>query len=289
MSEIAANLISANGAIRLRRQGSGPIDIPASGVLDVFVNQGSVITLGGGGASELRGIRYLDVAGNLLELDQDAADLKFWRTVPGVEITIRHNATEDLQANAIGVQQRILTTSSNDFVLRTMDAKGSYAFVAAANDFSWYFSDEHALIVSNPADWPPDTKSIFQAFDYLGAQATAAKRSALVIPTMISALGGTGRVIYRGPSAKLIGMSVVLDGELTQATSATYSALIEGVAVTDGAIVIEAADAGADTKHSATPTANNSVSDGSLIRVDASSQMNLLATLGAVTLLFETT
>jgi len=288
VSKVEADLISARGAIQFTRQGAtASVDIPASGVIQVTAGQGSAITLGGGGATELLGIEYVDGDGDPVVLDEDVADLKFFRAAPGVVITIRHNRTEDLNAEPLPIpaEQRILTSSGNDFEVRGLNARGFYAYVQLVAGFRWYFTDDLSYAAAAPEDWPTSPTSIWGALDYIGSVTAATQFQGLVMPALLSTVSGTGYLVYRGPDTTIQGISVVLDGSLTVASSVTFATAINGTPVTNGDIAIAAVDSGAGEDFASTPTAANALTDGDVISVATSTLINVIPTLGAVTLL----
>lgn len=287
-SKAEADIIHAKGAIMVRRSAVGIVDIPANGVLSVNLEEGSAITIGGGGALELLGIEYLDRDGAPVSIDQQDATLKSIRAVSGVTIVVRHNATLDLLAQAIPAQQRLFTTSLNDFEIRQANVRGFFAYVDPLADFRWVMVEDLAYAAAVPADWPnPKPTSLIQAADVLAARSSSAELKAVVAPKLLGTLvaGDEVYVVYRGPTAKLLGVSVVLDGALTVLTTITFAVTIDGVAVTDGDVTFTAAQAGVGVARSATPTANNDLVDGAVIRVQSSTLANLIPTLGSVTLL----
>lgn len=171
MSSISADLITVSGALRFIREGAVvPINIPANGVLDVTLGNGSAITLGGGGATQLVGIRYLDPSGAEMQLEQDWTDSLFIRAAPGVSITIMHEQSVDLVLDPLPANRRTVTSSGNSYMLETVNSHGFYAYVPVAGAFRWYFFDRQAYNPAEPAHWagsPPT--SIQSGIDRLAA------------------------------------------------------------------------------------------------------------------------
>jgi len=283
---VDSDKIIVRAALQFIRQGAiTGVPIPASGILTVNSTDGSAITLNGAGALELRGIEYLTQDGDPVVLSDEAVELKFIRVLPGVSITVRHGATEDLQANALDPTKQILSTSGLDVKLGSLNTKMFYASVVGLG-FRWVAAHELGFVATTPSDWAsPQPTEIPGALDVLGARMTAAEQPTVVVPGTVSALGGDAYVAYRGPTRSIIGITAVLDGGLTVLSSLTLTASINGVPVTDGVIQITAASAGAGTTHSCTPTADNVVVDGAVVRINASTLLNLLPTTGAITLL----
>lgn len=286
MSQVEADIIHALGAIMVRRPSTGVVDIPASGILSLNLIEGSAMTLGGGGALELRGVELLDRNGTQAVIDQLDAALKTFRAAPGVKILVRHNATEDLSAQAIPAQQRIYTTSQNDFEIRQANVRGFFTYVDPVGDVRWVMNEELSFDAADPGDWPTSPTSVIDALDYLGASVASASQQTLVAPKQL-ALNITDDVylVYPGPSAKLLRVSVVLDGALTALTSVGLAVTIDGQPVTDGDISVAAGEAGAGSAKSSVPSANNDLVQGSVIRVQSSALLNLLPTRAVVTFL----
>lgn len=156
-SEIGADIANVNGALRFKRLGSPtPVDIPANGVLEISVSGSASITIGGGGATSLVGIKYVDEEGNQIVLNDDSSDVKFFRAAPGVTITVMHNQTVDLDAQALPAAQRILTSSSKNFTLELINTQAFFAYSVAASGFRWGFADRQNYTPGNSADWDGD-------------------------------------------------------------------------------------------------------------------------------------
>lgn len=170
MSYVESDQFWIDGALRFR---TALMPIPASGVLVVDVNSASAITLIPGGANELRGIMYVDATDNNapVVIDNDQADAKFIRVAPGFTVTIRHNATQDLNADPIDEANRILTSSSNDFSAETVNTQGFFGYVPSLLGFRWFMVDRHAFAAAVAANWSPAVTSQLAALDQLGARA----------------------------------------------------------------------------------------------------------------------
>lgn len=171
MSELTASILHAQGAIRIDREGAETaIDIPASGILTISELGGASITLGNGGASELLGIIYLDETGAPVVLERHQSDEKFLRTVPGVTITLRHNATADLQLNAIPLDQRLITSTGNDIELTVENTPTIRAWaIAPLESFVWGVVDRKGYVAADPGNWAPEPTTVWTALDQLAA------------------------------------------------------------------------------------------------------------------------
>jgi hypothetical protein len=172
MSEVQADLITALGALRVQREGAEtPIEIPASGVLTISVDDGASVTVGDAGENRIVGIIYLDANGDEMPTDlPDFADVKFFRASLGASVTVLHNRTTDLLGNPLPTHQRIFTTSQKDFALESINSQVFFAYTAALTDFRWVFTDRLNYDASTPADWdtaPP--ANIPDALDRLAA------------------------------------------------------------------------------------------------------------------------
>lgn len=169
-SEFGADIFDVNGAIRFKRIGSpAPIDIPANGVLVVAINEGATITIGGGGATSLVGIKYVDEDGVQITIDDDRADVKFFRSAPGVTITVMHDQAVDLDAVALPTSERLLTSSAKNFTMETINAQAFFAYSAAAAGFRWFFVDRLNYTPSTPVDWDGSPASVPEALDRIAS------------------------------------------------------------------------------------------------------------------------
>jgi hypothetical protein len=170
MSYVEADQFYVRGALRFR---TALMEIPASGVLVVDVNNASAITLIAGGATELLGIQYVDESeGNTpVVLDTDQAEVKFIRVAPGFDVTVRHDATVDLNLDPILPADRILTSSGNDFALDVVNAQSFFAYVPSLVGFRWYLVDRHAYVAAVDDDWFPVPIEQLAALDQLAARA----------------------------------------------------------------------------------------------------------------------
>lgn len=124
-----------------------------------------------------------------------------------------------------------------------------------------------------------------------GATGTTGPAGAAAIETrtwdVTSLVAGTeAGIVYRGPSGTIESFDAVLWGGLTALTTTTITLEINGTAVTGGAISIPAANGGAGTTHSATPTANNEVTDGDVISASIGG-LNLIVTRANLTIVVE--
>jgi hypothetical protein len=160
MSYIESDQFWVNGALRFRTE---LMTIPASGVLVVDTSNGSAITLIAGGATELLGIEYIDGSngGAAVEIDENQTDVKFIRAAAGFAVTVRNNATVDLNTDPIAPANRILTSSGKDFILDVINTQSFFAYVTSLTSFRWYLVDRMNYD-AEPADWvapPPDTIS----------------------------------------------------------------------------------------------------------------------------------
>lgn len=98
--------------------------------------------------------------------------------------------------------------------------------------------------------------------------------------------GSEAGFVYRGPAGEITSFDAVLWGGLTALTTTTIALEINGSAVTNGTISIAAANGGAGTTHSASPTAANSVDDGDVISASVGG-LNLIATRANLTIVVE--
>lgn len=116
------------------------------------------------------------------------------------------------------------------------------------------------------------------------AQATANKIVATV-PGLISLLDtSAARYVHVGDSATIDSVQIVIDGSTTAASTVTIAVTIDGVAVTDGDITIEAANTGDDTVFGSTPSAANTVVAGEVVKFVVSTAGNAVDVKGAITL-----
>jgi hypothetical protein len=171
MSEISADVFDVRGGLLIGRLGAEtPIDIPASGILQVHSNDGASITLGGGGATQLLGIEFLDELDAPMVLNVDQAAAKFFRVAPGVSIEILHNRAVDLLAQAIPEEQRIATSSGQDFMLEVINSQAFYAYSITFVGFRWGFTDRQSYVPANALDWQaPVPRTLTEMGDRLAA------------------------------------------------------------------------------------------------------------------------
>jgi hypothetical protein len=155
-SEIGADIAIVNGALRFKRLVT---DIPASGILEIPITAAASITLTGGGSLSLYGIKYVDEEGTQIVIDEEFSDAKLFRVAAGVSITVLHNQAVDAAAQAIPVEQRILTSSGKSFALEVINTQTVFAYASAVAGFRWGFTDRNNYNAT-PGDWdgsPPDT------------------------------------------------------------------------------------------------------------------------------------
>jgi hypothetical protein len=221
MSYVEADQFHVNGALRFHIE---LMEIPANGVLVLDLNAPSSITIIAGGADELLGIEYVDLAddGSAVVIEDDRADVKFIRAAPGFAVTVRNNATEDLDTVAIASASRIVTSSGNDFVLDVVNTQGFFAYVPALGDFRWYLVDRDSYASAVNTDWAPDPTSQAAALDQLAARAPLPASGSTVVvsatPFTIwsytlaegEVIGGTVRVIAGADDGGTTLRSVVL-------------------------------------------------------------------------------
>jgi hypothetical protein len=149
-------MFDVRGGLIFSREGAEtPVDIPANGILQVRSTDGASITLGGGGATQLLGVEFLDAEGVPMVLENNQVAVKFFRVAPGVSIEVLHNRTEDLNVEPVAIppEQRIVTSSGQDFMLETINSQAFFAYVPAALGFRWGFTDRQGSVPANPLDY----------------------------------------------------------------------------------------------------------------------------------------
>jgi hypothetical protein len=171
MSTISADIFEVRGGLLFVREGAEtPINIPANGVLQVRLGEGASITLGGGGATQLVGIEFLDEEDQPVQIENDRTATKFLRVAPGVSIEVLHNRSEDLDTDPLPATQRIITSSGQDFMLESINSQAFYAYVPQVAGFRWGFTDRQSYSPANAFDWQaPSPRTIVEAIDRLAA------------------------------------------------------------------------------------------------------------------------
>ncbi len=271
-NEITPDIATVN-ELRFRR---ASFNIPANGVLVVGLVEGAAITITGG-ASALYGIKYVDEDGIQITLGPEFTGVKFIRAAPGVTVTIMHNATVDIDAQPIPVEQRLLTSSLKAFTLETVNAQAFYGYAPAPiSGFRWFFVDRLNFDPANPEDWNPLPASMPAALNQLAA------RSPVIASDSVEIVSGVPTTLwsYTLAEGEVIGGLFKLTGGLVDAgvTKRTRGSLDFGASRSVGGVA-EISD------NTAPPVESGTIADGELEIVAVGNDVEIQVTFSATALL----